>query len=135
METPTITAKETVKKLYDAFGKGDIPFILEHVPENFTWFDPCDPSIVPFGGTHKNKTGFLEFFQQIGNSVDTNLWEVNDYIADEDKLVALGRHGIRCKKTGKEAVADWAMVWHFKDGEPSFGRSYYNTSVFENAFK
>jgi len=135
METSPVTVQDTVKALYNAFGTGNIPFILDHVAENFSWFDPCDPAIVPFGGMHKNKSGFLEFFQQMGGSTDTILWEVNDYISDGDKLVALGRHGIRCKKTGKEAIADWAMAWNFKDGVPSSGRSYYNNAGFENAFR
>ena len=135
METATMTAQETVKALYDAFGKGNIPFILDHVSDKITWHDPCDPSIVPFGGTHKNKQGFLEFFQQLGASTDTTLWEVNEFVSEENKVVATGRHGFRCKKTGKEAILDWAMVWHFENEVPVSGRSYYNSGDAEAAFK
>jgi ketosteroid isomerase-like protein len=134
METATMTKTETVKALYDAFGKGDIPFILDHVAENITWQDPCNPAIVPFGGIHKNKSGFLEFFQQLGSSTDTTLWEVDNYISQGDKVVAMGSHGFRCKKTGKNALLNWAMVWNFENGEPVSGRSYYNTAEAEKAF-
>lgn len=51
------------------------------------------------------------------------------------KVVAIGRHNFRCKKKGKDALTDWAMVWHFKNGEPVSGRAYYNTTAAENAFK
>jgi ketosteroid isomerase-like protein len=57
METATLTAEETVKTIYDAFANGNIPFIIDQVSENFTWQDPCDPSIVPFGGKFQGKEG------------------------------------------------------------------------------
>src|SRR5450432_3042586 len=98
MEIPTMTVQETVEALYHSFATGNIPFILDHVAEDFTWEDPSDPSIVPYGGLHKNKSGFLEFFQQLGSSTDTTLWEVDEYVADHNRVVATGRHGFKCKK-------------------------------------
>ena len=135
METATMNALDTVKAMYDAFGKGDIPAILEQMPEHFTWQDPCNPSIVPFGGRFEGKSGMLNFFQQLGGSTDTTLWEVNDYISEDDKIVAIGRHGFTCKKTGKKTISDFAMVWHFKNAEPVSGRSYYNSGDSERAFQ
>ena len=130
-----MTTKETVKAMYDAFAKGDIPAILEQMPEHFTWQDPCDPSIVPYGGKFDGKTQMVNFFQQLGGSTDTTLWEVNEYISEDDKVVAIGRHGFTCKKTGKKAISDFAMVWHFKNAEPASGRSYYNSGDSERAFQ
>ena len=62
METATMKALDTVKAMYDAFGKGDIPSILEHMSEHFTWQDPCDPSIVPYGGKFDGRNKMLNFF-------------------------------------------------------------------------
>jgi ketosteroid isomerase-like protein len=134
METATMTALDTVKAMYDAFGKGDIPFILEHVSEKFTWQDPCNHSMVPYGGRFNGRSGMLQFFQQLGGSTDTTLWEVNEYVSEQNKVVAFGRHGITCKETGKSAISDFAMVWVFKNGEPVSGRSYYNNAETEKAF-
>jgi ketosteroid isomerase-like protein len=50
-----MTPKETLKAMYDAFATGNIPFILETISEDFTWKDPSDPSVVPFGGLRKGK--------------------------------------------------------------------------------
>ena len=129
-----MTSKETLKAMYDAFGSGNIPFILENVSEDFTWTDPSDPAIVPWGGTHKGKTAFTEFFQKLGGSSDTTLWQVDDYITEGDKVVATGKHGFTAKKTGKSAVLDWTMVWNFKNGVAVGGRSYYNNAASEKAF-
>jgi ketosteroid isomerase-like protein len=134
METTTMTDLETVKAMYDAFANANIPFILEHMPEHFTWQDPCNPSIVPYGGKFAGKSGMLNFFQQLGGNTDTTLWEVNEYISEDNKVVAIGRHGITCKKTGKKTISDFAMVWHFENDELVSGRSYYNSGDTERAF-
>lgn len=135
METATLTSLEALKALYDAFANGNIPYILDHMPEHFTWHDPSNPSIVPYGGKFKGKAGMLEFFQQLGGSTETTLWEVNEYIAEDNRIAAIGRHGITCKKTGKKAISDFVMIWHFENDEPVAGRSYYNNADTENAFR
>lgn len=130
-----MTTKETVKALYDAFATGNIPFILESVSEDFTWQDPCDSSVVPYGGIHKGRSGFSEFFQKLGGSTETTLWQVNDYVSGGNKVVAAGRHSITSKSAGKSATTDWVMIWTFKDNTPVAGRAYYDTSAVEKAFR
>jgi len=129
-----MTTKETVKAMYDAFATGNIPFILETVSEDFMWHDPSDPSLVPYGGLHKGRTGFMEFFQQLGGNTETTLWQVDDYVSEGETVVAEGKHGFQSKTTGKNAVSEWSMVWKFKNGVPVAGRAYYNTSATEKAF-
>ena len=113
---------------------GTFPYIIDAVSEDFTWKDPSDPSLVPFGGEHKGKAGMMNFFQQIGDSTELTLWEVNNYVGDEDVVVAEGKHGFRSKKTGKNALLEWSMVWRFQNGKPVAGRAYYNTAASEKAF-
>ncbi len=129
-----MSTTETVKALYDAFATGNIPFILENVSEDFTWQDPNDPLIVPYGGLHKGRDGFMQFFQQLGGNTDTSLWQVDDYISEGEMVVAEGKHGFQSKKTGKSALTEWTMVWKFKDGVPVAGKSYYNTAATEKVF-
>jgi ketosteroid isomerase-like protein len=130
-----MTPKETLKAMYDAFATGNIPFILETISEDFTWKDPSDPSIVPFGGVRNGKDGMMTFFQNIGDSTNLTAWEVNDYVGEGDIAIAEGKHGFQSKKTGKDAMLEWSMVWRFKDGVPVAGRAYYNTAASENAFR
>ena len=130
-----MTTKETVKALYDAFAAGNIPFILESVSEDFTWQDPCDPAVVPYGGTHKGRSGFGKFFQKLGGSTETTLWDVNEYVCEGNNVVATGRHGFKSKNSGKDVATDWAMIWTLKENIPVAGRAYYDTSAVENAFR
>ena|ERR1051326_7942200 len=129
-----MTTKETVKALYDAFATGNIPFILENISENFTWKDPSDPSLVPFGGEHKGRNGMMNFFQKLDGSTNITLWEVNDYVSEGNRVVAQGKHGFQSRKTGKNALLEWTMVWKLENGIPVSGRAYYNTAASEKAF-
>lgn len=136
MSTATLTStRETIASVYDAFAKGNIPFILDSVSDDFTWQDPCDASIVPYGGIHSGRDGFLSFFQNLGGSINTTTWEVDSYVSEGNKVVATGRHGFEVKKTGKKVMSYWAMVWTFRNDVPVAGRAYYNTSATEDAFR
>jgi ketosteroid isomerase-like protein len=129
-----MSATETVKALYDAFAKGNIPYILDNVSPDFTWTDPSDPSMVPYGGTHKGRDGFKHFFELLNNSSDTRLWQVDHYTSEGNTVVAEGTHGVNVKKNGNNADTDWVLVWRFKDGVPVSGRSYYDTANLHKAF-
>ncbi|WP_338868074.1 nuclear transport factor 2 family protein [Spirosoma sp. SC4-14] len=129
------TNQQIIEAIYAAFGQGNVPFILETVSEQFTWTDPCNPAIVPYGGTHIGRPGLLTFFQQLGLSTETTLWQVDEYVAGGNTVVATGKHNIRVNATGKHAENDWVMIWHFQDGALISGRSYYDTACFVNAFQ
>jgi uncharacterized protein len=130
----TLTSKEKVKAICDAFTKGDIAFILESFPEKITWLDPCDPFIVPYGGIFKGKAGLSEFFHLLSTNTDMNSFEVHEYIAEDDKVVATGKYGFRSTRTGEHAISEWIVIFHFENEEPVSARMYYNTSEVEKAF-
>jgi uncharacterized protein len=127
--------KEKIIALYDAFGQGNIPFILENVADNFTWTDQCDPAIAPQGGTYHGKEGFLQFFHNLGGSTDTTHWQVDKYVAENDTVVAFGKHGVTIKSTGKSILLDWVMIWNFANGHPVSGGSFIDTARYQKMFE
>jgi uncharacterized protein len=60
---------ETVKKIYEAFGKGDIPTIIECLADNVQWEEWADNSAqnggVPWMQARQGKEGALEFFKVV----------------------------------------------------------------------
>ena len=129
-----MTNTETIKAFYAAFAQGDIPFIIDGISDEFTWQDPSNPSIVPFGGSYKGKKGMMDFFHNIGANVNTTFFQVEDYVSENGTIVASGKHGFKVKQTGKDALLDWTMIWKFKNGVPVSGHSYYNNAASEKAF-
>ncbi len=69
---PSDTANITVvQKLYEAFGRGDLPTILSHLAEDVTW--KClGPAEIPFGGTRQGREQVAQFFASIGGNLALN---------------------------------------------------------------
>ena len=129
------TNQQIIEALYEAFGQGNVPFIIESVAENFTWTDPCDPAVVPHGGTYTGSDEFPLFFQRLGSNTTTTGFEVNSYVSEGDTVCALGKHGVIVNATGKSNLIDWIMVWQFEGNKPVRGRNYYDTAAMANAFQ
>jgi hypothetical protein len=59
-----------INTIYEAFGKGDIPTILEQMADDVQWEQWADNSAqragVPWLAPRSGKTGVLEFFQVLG---------------------------------------------------------------------
>jgi len=60
----------TVASLYEAFGRGDIPAILDHLADDIQWEPWADTSAQKAGVVwlqpRQGKAGVLEFFQIVG---------------------------------------------------------------------
>ncbi|MEK7725118.1 MAG: hypothetical protein AAB336_12255 [Acidobacteriota bacterium] len=61
---------ETIKAIYEAFGKGDIPFILSCLDENVAWekwhSNHAQNSNVPYMQEKNSVAGVAEFFGEVG---------------------------------------------------------------------
>ena len=61
---------ETVKAIYEAFGKGDIPFILSCLDENVAWekwnSNHAQINGVPYMQERNSIAGVTEFFMEVG---------------------------------------------------------------------
>ncbi|HEX8293372.1 MAG TPA: nuclear transport factor 2 family protein [Pyrinomonadaceae bacterium] len=125
--------KRTVQSIFEAFGRGDIPGVLEHVSEDVTW-DAPGPGVVTYFGDRRGHAGATEFFVQLGTSVDFEHFEPSAFVAEGDRVVALGRERGRVKETGKTFDNEWALVFTFGGGKVVGFRCYENTAAIAEAF-
>jgi len=60
----------TATKIYEAFGRGDIPAILDHLADDVQWESWADNSAqgagVPWMAPRRGKVGAAEFFSLVG---------------------------------------------------------------------
>ncbi len=56
---------ELIKQTYEAFGRGDIPAVLDNVAEDVQW---SAPGTLPQGGQFQGRSGVREFFQGLGGA-------------------------------------------------------------------
>jgi uncharacterized protein len=79
---------QTAQNGYAAFGRGDIPAILELLSDDIEWVDP-GPSEVPTAGTHQGKEAVLAWFVTLGENLDFQVFEPREFIAQGDKVVSI----------------------------------------------
>lgn len=125
--------KRTVQAIFEAFGHGDIPAVLEHVSEDVTWKAP-GPEVVNYFGDRRGHAGATEFFVQLGTNVDFEHFEPGAFVAEGDRVVVLGRERGRVKGTGKTFDNEWALVFTFDGGKVSGFQCYENTAAIAEAF-
>jgi ketosteroid isomerase-like protein len=93
MTTTTTTSShvETIQQLYAAFGRGDVPAILELVSEDVRWEHWADSFLhragVPWLTPRSGREGVREFFQIIA-TFDVSEFQVLDVMAGERQVVA-----------------------------------------------
>ena len=119
----------TVANIYEAFGRGDIPFILDHLADNCQWIGAGE-GFLPAGGNYKGKDA-VNFFIRLGDSVEFtsfNVVAVNNINADE--VIAFGNMSGNSKATGKASSSDWAMHWKFNsDGKVVNYQDFHDTAA------
>ena len=110
----------TVTEFYDALLANDLPAILEMVAEDVE-LEVYGPPEVPFAGTRRGREGVEEFFRIVSESVARDSEdlspEFHEFIAQREKVVALGRDRVRCK--GGSGIYDswWIHVFTVREGK------------------
>ena len=105
-----------VRRAYENFRGGDINGILNSLTEEVDWRLP-EIEGVAFSGARRGREGVGGFFSQLAESQETVSFEPREFVAQGDKVVALGTYRWRVKKNGREYGGDWAHVFTVRDGK------------------
>ena len=89
-----------VQQAYQSVKAGDFPSFLNALGEDVEWQLP-DMRNVPFAGTWRGREEVGRFFSIVAQAQDVIEFEPEDFIAQGDKVVALGRFSSRVKSTGQ----------------------------------
>lgn len=127
METTVMTNKKIAQAIYDYFGQGNVPAILDLVTDDVIWTCPGPTEILPYAQVYNGKKGVEDFFRLIYANKDFPKFEVKELIGEGDKVVALGHWDAKSKKTGTPYSGDWAMAFYFRDGKLYEHREYYDS--------
>lgn len=119
----------TVAKLYEAFGRGDIPYILNHLADDCQWIGVGE-GYLPTGGTYigKNAVNFFKTLNETADFTSFNPLSINNI--NDNEVIAFGNMSGRSKATGKSSSSDWAMHWKFNDeGKAVYFHEYHDTAA------
>lgn len=130
MSTATLVNNAaTVTKLYEAFVRGDIPYILSHVADECKWTGAGEGSL-PQGGTYTGKDA-INFFIRLGEGAEFNVFNpVSINNINDNEVVTFGNMTTTSKVNGKTVSSDWVMHWKFNDdGKVVYFHDFFDTAA------
>jgi ketosteroid isomerase-like protein len=120
--------KEIVRQAYKNFKSGDIQALLALLSDNVRW-QLADIENVPFAGTRNGREQVAQFFSALAEDQDVLQFEPQEFIAEGEKVVALGQYSWRVKSTGREYGGDWVHVFTISDGKITGFQEYMDTAA------
>jgi ketosteroid isomerase-like protein len=99
---------EMIEGAYAAFGRGDIPAILEVLSDDIEWHAPA---VLPQGMDTVGKDGVTEFFGKVAESWGGLHVELDSIVASGDRVCAIGRAAgeLDGSHTGYRFVHAWTI--------------------------
>ncbi len=114
MTDPKIT---TVQHIYEAFGRGDVGFILDQLTDDVDWASCPDSDIAPWHGIHQGKAEVPRFFKALGEDLEITEFTPLSFAANDTDVMVVTRWSATARATGKSATMDIHHWWRFRDGK------------------
>jgi uncharacterized protein len=110
---------ETVQKIYAAFGRGDVPAIMENIAEDLVGFSIVADATpeVPWHLQISKRQDVPKFFQALASAADFTRFEPHAFAASGDHVYASVNFDVTLKRNGKKVSYRNAMHrFTFKNG-------------------
>jgi ketosteroid isomerase-like protein len=124
---------DSVRGVYDAFAKGDIPAVLGFLISDVEW---TEAEGFPYGGTYTGPDAVLAgVFMRLGTEWDGFAAVPDEFVDGGDTVVALGKYSGTYKATGKSFQANFAHVWKMREGKAVRFVQYVDTLLVHQALQ
>jgi uncharacterized protein len=125
---------ELAQKVYECFGKGDLPGVLSCLADDVEW-ELIGPSTIPYFGTYRGREGVQAFFSKLLEVEEILQFVPEQFIDGRDAVAVLGRERCRSKATGKEFSARWVQIFDCVSGKVVRWREYIDTAPMVAAYQ
>lgn len=103
----------TIRAIYAAFGRGDVPTILTHLDENVEWEYGAGETAVPWLQPRRGRAGAAQFFASL-QGLSITRFTPKALLEGDGVIVALIDLAGTVTTTGRPIVEeDEVHVWHF----------------------
>jgi ketosteroid isomerase-like protein len=125
---------QIVQETYGRFTSGDIPGLLNLLADDILWQTPAIEN-APFAGARRGLEEVGEFFALLNETEETTLFEPTEFIAQGDRVVALGKYGATVRETGRSYETDWVHVFTVEDGKIQSFTEFFDNALASRAFQ
>jgi ketosteroid isomerase-like protein len=124
---------DRVRKLYEAFGRGDVPAVLGAMDPEIVW-NEADNFIYAGGNPYVGPNAVLQgVFMRLGTEWEGFGVSPGDIFDSGDTVIAAGHYTGKFRKTGREVRAQFAHFFTFRDGKLVKFQQYTDTAQFKEA--
>ena len=126
---------EKTKQAYEAFGRGDLPFIIAQLHPDCIWEVAGAPEI-PFAGIYHGPDDVMNFFQKLNEHVEFTEMTPEHHFEVGNTVITTGRWSIIVRKTGKPVSTLFTMYDEYnEEGKIVHFRDCYDTLAAAKAFE
>jgi ketosteroid isomerase-like protein len=83
---------------------------------------------MPFTARRSGKEQLLAYLDGLARDWEMVSYEIGEYVAQGDRVVAIGRCAWRHRATGKVAESPKIDIWRFRDGKAVAFEEFYDTA-------
>ena len=121
-------ATAVVQQAYEAFGRQDVPAILQLVAEEVDW-EFVGPAGLAYAGRRRNHKEVGDFFAAVAGADDIHAFEPREFIAAGDHVTVLGWESATAMDSGTKFQSEWVHVFTVKKGKVTRWRGFANTAA------
>ncbi len=126
--------EQTVKAVYDAFQKGDVPGIQALVSDDVDWNnDRVESRECPWNGNFSDKNNLPGFFKAVGEQLDITVFDVQSMAASGSFVAVYLRIESTVRKTGRALKNHAVHYWTFNDRGQITRYRHFNATAAELA--
>lgn len=129
---------QAVQQMYTAFGRGDLPAVLEMLAEDVDWQSPVtriEHTEISWARPRRGREQVMQFFKELAEKVQPEPLELLEFTAQGDRVIVEGRNRGRVKSTDRTYEHDWVMMFTLREGKIVRFRHYYDTADIVAAFR
>jgi ketosteroid isomerase-like protein len=97
---------ETMQQVYEAFGRGDVPAILERLAEDVRWeqspvANTAQTADIPYMRARSGREAVAGFFSDLMGDVEMTVFEPHTFLEGDGCIAVLIRFELTVRSTGK----------------------------------
>ncbi len=110
------TALACVQTLYAAFGRGDVPAILELLADDVQWRFVGDAA-APYTAALQGRSALAGWFGDVAKVDDIQAFEPREFLVGPDHVTVIGWERTVARATGKAFECDWVHIFSLREGK------------------
>ncbi|MGB3940899.1 MAG: nuclear transport factor 2 family protein [Candidatus Manganitrophaceae bacterium] len=122
------TTTAIIQQAYEAYGRGDIPAILNLVADEVDW-EFAGSASLPYAGRRKDKKGVADFFTEVSRADEIHTFEPREFIEANEHVTVLGWENCTARDTQKKFESEWVHLFTVKNGKVTRWRGFFNTAA------